>query len=70
MNLTVTKAIQAAGGLRQYADKRKIRVTRSDKDGNQYRHIVDLDEIGKFGRSDKDMVLQAGDVVWVPVTWY
>jgi len=31
---------------------------------------VDLKEIGKDGRPDKDMLLRAGDVVWVPETWY
>jgi len=70
MDLTVTRALQAAGGLRQYADKSNIRVTRCDKDGNQTRMKVDLNEIGKDGRVDKDMVLRAGDVVYVYESWY
>lgn len=70
MDLTVTKALQAAGGCRQYADKTAIRVTRCDKDGNQTRTYVNLNEIGKDGRVDKDMPLRAGDVIWVPETWY
>ena len=70
MDMTVTKVLQAAGGLRPYANRTKIQVTRCDKDGNQTRYKVDLEEIGKEGRPDKDMVLRAGDVVWVPVTWY
>lgn len=70
MNMTVSKVIQAAGGLRQYANKTKIRVTRCESDGQQKKYNVDLDEIGKNGRADKDMVLRPGDVVWVPVTWY
>ena len=70
MDMTVTKVLQAAGGLKPFADRTRIRVTRCDKDGNQTRYEVDIDEIGKEGRPDKDMVLRAGDVVWVPQTWY
>jgi len=70
MDLTVTKVLQAAGGLKPFADRTRIRVTRSDKDGRQTRMSVDLDEIGEEGRVDKDIVLRAGDVVFVKETWY
>ena len=70
MDLTVTKVLQEAGGCKPYADKTSIRVTRCDKDGNMTRTDVNLNEIGKDGRIDKDMALRAGDVVWVPETWY
>lgn len=70
MDLTVTKVLQLAGGVKPFADKRRILVTRCDKDGRQTRTRVDLDEIGKGGRSDKDMLLRAGDVIFVPETWY
>ncbi len=64
MDLTVTKAIQAAGGLKPFADKERIRVTRCEKDGTQTRTMVDLVEIGEKGRIDKDMALKPGDVVY------
>jgi len=70
MDLTVTKVLQAAGGCKPFADKSSIRVTRCDKQGNQTRTIVNINEIGKDGRVDKDIPLRAGDVVWVPETWY
>ena len=70
MDLTVTKAIQLAGNLKPFADKSGIVVTRCDKDGNRTRTIVDLIDIGKGGRADLDMRLRAGDVVYVPETWY
>jgi len=70
MDLTVTKVLQAAGGLKPFADRTNIRVTRCDKDGHQTRTYVSLKEIGEEGRVDKDMVLRAGDVVWVAETWY
>ena len=70
MDLTVTKVLQAAGGLRPFADKSKIRVSRRDKDGKVTKYIVDLVEIGEKGMGEKDILLHAGDVVWVPETWY
>ena len=70
MDMTVTKVLQAAGGLKPFADRTNIRVTRCDKDGHQTRTYVDLKEIGQDGRVDKDMALRAGDVVWVSETWY
>ena len=70
MDLRVTRALQLAGGATGLADKANIRVTRCDKDGKQTKTTVDLIEIGKEGRPDKDMLLQAGDVVWVPMSWY
>ena len=70
MDMTVTKVLQEAGGCKPFADKSAILVTRCDKDGNQTRTRVDIKEIGKDGRVDKDMPLKAGDVVWVPETWY
>ena len=70
MDMTVTKVLQEAGGCKPFADKSSILVTRCAKDGTQMRTKVDLNEIGKDGRIDKDMPLRAGDVVWVPETWY
>lgn len=69
-DMTVTRALQAAGGLKAYANRSRIRVTRCDRDGRQTRTYVDFDEIGKDGRPDKDMVLRAGDVVWVPEVFF
>lgn len=70
MDLTVTKVLQAAGGCKPFADKTSILVSRCDKDGNQTRTRINLNEIGQDGRIDKDIALKAGDVVWVPETWY
>ena len=70
MDLTVTKVLQAAGGLRPFANKSKIKVSRCDRDGKQTTFVIDLIEIGEKGRIEKDIALRAGDVVWVPETWY
>lgn len=70
MDLTVTKVLQEAGGCKPFADKSAILVTRRNKDMSLTKTKVDINEIGKDGRIDKDMLLRAGDVVWVPETWY
>ena len=66
MDLTVTKVLQAAGGCKPCADKTRIRVTRCDKDGNQWRTFVNINEISKGNHEGKNMPLRPGDVVWVP----
>lgn len=70
MDLTVLRALQLAGGCTSIADKHRVQVTRCDKDGRQTKSRVDLIEMGERGRPDMDMVLKAGDVVWVPMSWY
>ena len=70
MDMTVTKVLQEAGGCKPFANKSAILVTRRNKDGSLTKTIVDINEIGKGGRIDKDMQLRGGDVVWVPETWY
>ena len=70
MDLTVTKVLKLAGGLKPFANKSMIRVTSCDKDGNKKRTYINLNEIGREGLIDKDIALRAGDVVWVPESWY
>lgn len=70
LDLRVTRALQLAGGVNAIADKRRVQVTRCDKDGKRTKMKIDLLEIGEEGRPDKDMLLRAGDVVWVPMSWY
>jgi len=69
-DLTVTRALMLAGGATALADKRNVRVTRREKDGSLKKFVVDIDKIGKEGRSDLDIALKPGDVVWVPESWY
>ena len=70
MDLTVLKVIQAAGGLRPFANKRNVQVTRGEKDGTFVKTTVDLVEIGEEGKAYKDMKLKAGDVVYVRETYW
>ncbi|MDD4102212.1 MAG: polysaccharide biosynthesis/export family protein [Kiritimatiellae bacterium] len=69
-DLTVTRAVMLAGGATALANKRKVRVTRREKDGSVKRFVVDIEKIGKDGRSDLDIALKPGDVIWIPESWY
>ncbi len=69
-DLRVTRALQLAGGATALADRRKVKVTHCDKDGRQTKKVVDLVKMGEDGRADMDLLLKAGDVIWVPMGWY
>lgn len=59
---TVSKAIIRAGGFGDFANKRKVKVTR--KGGQDF--VVDLKRVIEEGRSDEDVVLQPDDQIYVP----
>ena len=59
---TVSKAIIRAGGFGDFANKRKVKVTR--KNGKDF--TVDLKRVIEEGRTDEDIVLQPDDQVYVP----
>jgi len=69
-DLTVTRALMAAGNPTPMADKTRIRVSRREKDSKITRYFIDVVEIGKGGRTELDIQLKSGDVIWVPDTWY
>lgn len=59
---TASKAIIRAGGFGDFADKRKIKITR--KDGKDL--VVDMKDVIERGQTDKDVVLQPDDQIYVP----
>ncbi len=59
---TVSKAIIRAGGFGDFADKKKVKLTR--KDGTSY--IIDLRRVIEQGRTEEDVVLQPDDQINVP----
>ncbi len=63
--LMVSDAIQAAGGFAAFARKDNIRVSRRNKDGKIEFFRINLEEIGRKGKTDNDMLLKSGDVVYV-----
>ncbi len=65
-DLTLSGAIQQAGGFSTSAKDSAIRVSRRKADGTTETFDVDLEAAGKSGHLDEDKVLQTGDVVFVP----
>ncbi len=63
--LTVSRAIQLAGGLDTSARSNAIRVTRTRGSAAE-QFEVDLDRIGALGQTKDDVRLLPGDVVYVP----
>lgn len=59
---TVSKAVIRAGGFGDFADKRKVKVTR--KNGQDM--VVDLKRVIEQGHSQDDVVLQPDDQIYVP----
>ena len=66
--LTLSKAILRAGGFMDLADQKHVRVTRDGKSGVSDRQvfIVNVYQILDQGETDKDMILQPGDLIYVP----
>jgi protein involved in polysaccharide export with SLBB domain len=59
---TVSKAVIRAGGFGDFANKRKVKVTR--KDGRDF--TVDLKRVIEEGHTEEDLVLEPDDQIYVP----
>ncbi len=69
-NLTVLDAITQSGLLVRTSDKNGIRVVRGESDTvEKPQHLViNLNDIIKRGKTEKNIVLRPGDVVYIPPT--
>ena len=68
-----TSAIQAvamAGGFTERAAPNRTKIIRTHIDGRQETIVVDLNEVVKRGRKDKDPPLLANDVIVVPESYF
>ncbi len=59
---TVSKAVIRAGGFGDFANKRKVKLTR--KGGHDF--IVDLKRVIEEGHTEEDVVVQPDDQIYVP----
>jgi protein involved in polysaccharide export with SLBB domain len=66
--LTLSKAILRAGGFGDYADKHKVELRRKSAvpGGKDQVFTVDMVQILEKGKTDADLPLEAGDVIYVP----
>ena len=65
-DLTVSSAIQQAGGFDTSARVTAIRVTRKRDDGDTQTFDVNMRNVGRRGRTDEDILLYPNDVVFIP----
>lgn len=69
-NLTAGQAIMRAGGFADFASESKVKVIRNatGPDGGKQPQTINLDmtQILDKGKTDKDIVLQPGDLIIVP----
>jgi len=63
---TVSKAILRAGGFADFANQRKVRLTRARPDGGTDTQVIDVKEIIEKGRHDLDVEVRANDYIVVP----
>jgi protein involved in polysaccharide export with SLBB domain len=65
--LTAGEAILLMGGFGEFADKKHVRVFRKHETGQKPNEtfLVDMEQV-QAGQSDKDVVLEPGDIIYVP----
>ena len=66
---TVSKAIMRAGGFGDFADKKRIKITRKSTgppDGPSRVIVANVGAVLEKGRVDLDVILEPGDLIYVP----
>jgi len=63
--LTLLDALARAGGFTRYADRKKVKLTRTNTDGKTDTYIIDVDDLIK-GRSSNSWPMLVNDIVFVP----
>ena len=63
-SMTVVQALAVAGGFKDFANPRKIRILRTGANGNV--QTIDFDYRDAIARGDRPLLLQSGDTVIVP----
>ena len=67
---TAIEGVALAGGFTDKAAPNRTKIIRTHRDGRQETLIVDLNEVMKRGRKDKDVPLSANDVIVVPESYF
>lgn len=67
---TVLEGVALAGGFTEKAAPGRTRVIRNHKGGRQESITVDLNDVIKRGRKDKDLPLTPNDVIVVPESYF
>ena len=67
--LTLSIAIQKSGNFTEWADQKKVKLTRQVS-GNAQTSEYNVEKIIEKGDSKADPVLQDGDRIYIPKTWF
>jgi polysaccharide export outer membrane protein len=65
-NLTVGKVILRAGGFADFANKKKVKLVRTNPDGKNQTFELNMVVIMEDGRTELDMAVQEDDAIIVP----
>lgn len=66
--LTLSKAILRAGGFTDFAERKKVKVTRraGDRSSKTKTLVVDVAQVIDKGKTERDLPLEPGDLIMVP----
>lgn len=66
--LTLSKAVIRAGGFTDFANQKRVRVTRQAREPGRTNEVftVDAERVMKKGELEKDLALERGDIIYVP----
>lgn len=64
-NFTVGKAILRAGGFADFANKKKVKLIRTDVEGKKQTFELNMTDILENGRTERDLTLQEDDFIIV-----
>lgn len=67
---TAIEGVALAGGFTDRAAPNRTKIIRTHRDGRQETIMIDLNDVIKRGRKDKDVPLLANDVVVVPESFF
>lgn len=66
--LTLSKAVLRAGGFNDFSDRKHVKITREGSAGQSGKEtlVVDVGQIFDEGKTEKDVPLKAGDLIYIP----
>jgi polysaccharide export outer membrane protein len=67
---TAVEGVALAGGFTDKAAPNRTKIIRTHRDGRQETIVVDLNDVLKRGRKEKDISLTANDVIVVPESYF
>ncbi len=67
---TAIEGVALAGGFTDKAAPNRTKIIRTHRDGRQETFVVDLNDVIKRGRKDRDVSLLANDVIVVPESYF